>query len=442
MTRYIFVCLLLILLSSFSHAASSAEAVNFVEKTNHFLYEGETAEIYPVVTISHSRDSYWVVSVLSGESISGFVPVKDAKDVKQLGLPKGVLARKQLIKTAHYMRLYDKLKNDFSRQGIWVLKNTDVEFFNALSNELKQERIDLTTIESELEGYAALQIRANDLREQLDTLYPLASEIADKMNEFKETEAEFFSQPDTNSMKDFIAALDDVFSLIKTFDSKRADYLADLDELKQGIAQTELSVESKRSLNALANIPLKMIEVSSRTTNALNLQEKTDEAYSTVLNQSNNFVQSLAVREKRSVAWMAIYGFDDEIVEATRLQGIDSVNSLVGLILSDDYIYQWKEQNTVAKLQESWSKTSAYYNNGSFDSAEKFAEESKKHALEIYEAGLVELEPPVNTDLLITGVVLLIVALFILYAFKNREKLSSLVSREGEEEVPIHEWEK
>jgi hypothetical protein len=440
MSRLPLLLLALLVLLGGCFAVSGAEAVNFVEKTNHFLFEGEYAEIYPVVRISHNGQKYWVVSVLSGGSITGFIPVEDSKEMR---LPEGKLARKRLVKTAHYLRLYDKLKGDFSRQGAWVLKNTDIDFFNALANELKSERVDLTTIGSELGGYSSLQIMVAGLREQLDSLRSLAEETAAKMGEFKGLESDFFSKPDTNSLDDFVGALDAVFRSVESFDSARAAYLADLDELKQGIAQTELGVESKRSLNALASVPLKMIEASSRITNALNLQEKTDEAYSTAMNQSDDFVQNLAVREKRSTAWLAIYGFDNDIIEAVKLQGVNSLQSLVELILDESYLYQWREQNTVSMLQESWSKTTAYFDNGSFDSAKQFAEKSKKQALKIFKGGFAEPEKPINTDLLISGVVLLIVVLFILYAVRNREKLSSLIIQpESEEEVPIHEWEK
>jgi len=434
---------ILLVFASLAHAAGSAEAINFAEKSNHLLYDAEAAEIYPVTTISYDNSHYWVVSVISGGGIAGFLPIKDAKKADDLELAKGEVARKRLIQTAHYLRLYDKLKADFSAQGSWVLKNTDMDYFNALSNDLKNEKIDLTTIGSELEGYSALQIMAADLRDQLDELYPLASDIAGSMNDFKAEEADFFSKPDTNALKGFVGSLDDLFELVDRFSAKRQSYLSDLDELRQGIAQTALSVDSKRSLNSLATVPQRMLEVSSRITSLLNLQETMDEAYATALSQADNFVSDLGVREKRSSAWIAIYGFDSEIVEQTQTQGIDSLNSLVGLILGDGYIYKWNEQALVLKLQENWSKATAYYENGSFDSAESFAEKSKGNALDVFNAGLSQPKTSINTDLLVTAAVLLIAVLIILYVLRNRDRLSSLVSHEEEEEeVPLHEWEK
>jgi len=263
------------------------------------------------------------------------------------------------------------------------------------------------------------------------------------MNDFKAEEADFFSKPDTNALKGFVGSLDDLFELVDRFSAKRQSYLSDLDELRQGIAQTALSVDSKRSLNSLATVPQRMLEVSSRITSLLNLQETMDEAYATALSQADNFVSDLGVREKRSSAWIAIYGFDSEIVEQTQTQGIDSLNSLVGLILGDGYIYKWNEQALVLKLQENWSKATAYYENGSFDSAESFAEKSKGNALDVFNAGLSQPKTSINTDLLVTAAVLLIAVLIILYVLRNRDRLSSLVSHEEEEEeVPLHEWEK
>ncbi len=444
MARKLLICLVLLLLGSQCLAVGSAEAINFVEKTTHLISGDELAEIFPVVRISHNRQDYWVVSIVSNESIAGFAPVLDASKIK---LAEGKLARSRLIKTAHYMRLYSSLRDDFSKQGTWVFNNLDVEFFNSLSNELKNERFDLTTIKSELGGYSSLQAMSEDLKGQLSVMYPFVAGIADEMNEFKAAEAKFFSDPDTNSLNDFVDSLDTVFASMKSFEAKRSDYLGDLDELKQGIAQTDLSIESKRSLNALANVQQKMMEVSSRLNNAVNLQEKTDEAFTNVLNQNSELLQGLEVREKRSIAWLEIYGFDEEILEETskkNLNNVDSLSELVEIVLSEQYLYQWKEQKEVLLLQESWSKAIAYYENGSFDSAESFAKASKKHAVKILKADLAEQEPMVNTDLLVTGAVLLIIAIIIIYALKNRDKLSSLVSapEQEEEEVSLYEWEK
>ena len=230
--------------------------------------------------------------------------------------------------------------------------------------------------------------------------------------------------------------------MVKQFDSARASYLGDVDALKQGIAKASFGIETKRSLNALANAPQKMNEASSRISYAASLQEKAGEVYSTVLSQADNFVQGLATREKKASAWLAIYGFDSEIIGETRLEGIDSLQGLAELVLGEKYVYQWKDQAGIQLLQENWSKAKAYYGNGSFDSAKKFAEESKKYALRVYSAGLAEQEQAVNTDLLITGAVLLIIALIALYALRNRKKLASLVSMQSQEEAQLDEWGK
>ena len=75
-------------------AAGAAEAVNFVQNTNHFLYVGETAEIFPVVTIAYADNDYWVISAMNGQSVSGFIPVEDGKDLR---LAEGKIGRNQLI---------------------------------------------------------------------------------------------------------------------------------------------------------------------------------------------------------------------------------------------------------------------------------------------------------------------------------------------------------
>ena len=219
MAKKLLICLALLLFSSQCLAVGSAEAINFVENTNHLLAGDEIAVLFPVVRVSHSRQDYWVVSIVSNDSVTGFAPVLDESEME---IAKGKLARSRLIKTMHYMRLYSSLKDDFSKQGTWVFNNLDVEFFNSLSNELKNERVDLTTIESELDGYSNLQAMSEDLKSQLTVMSSLVVDIADEMSEFKSTEAKFFSDPDTNSLNNFVDALDTVFASLKSFSLKRS----------------------------------------------------------------------------------------------------------------------------------------------------------------------------------------------------------------------------
>ncbi len=430
---------MLLLFAAVASAAGAAEAVNFVQNTNHFLYDGETAEIFPVVTIAYADNDYWVISAMNGQSVSGFIPVEDGKDLR---LTEGKIGRNQLIKTAHYLRLYDKLKAGFSQQGQWLFTKTNSDFFRALAKNLYDEKFELTTLETELDEYYGLQMVIDDLRDQLDEMEPLVLSIAAKIDESNESEANFFAKPDTGELDDFTSEVYNVFSEITLFDSKRADYRTDLSELKQGIATTDLSVETKRSLSALASEPQSMNGASSRITMAVNMEEKLGEIFTTAANQASNFSDALEIREKRSDAWRQIFGFDVEIVETTNMQGVDTLNSLVvNIVLVESNIYYWEEQTELQELQENWSKTIAYYENGSFDSAERFAEKSKENALKIFTAGFREEEPGINTDLLITGAVLLIIAVIIVYVLRNRDKFESLVSAQEEEEVPIHDWE-
>ena len=130
------------------------------------------------------------------------------------------------------------------------------------------------------------------------------------------------------------------------------------------------------------------------------------------------------------------FSTDDELLEKT---GQASLEQLITLLLNEDYFFMWNNQEDLGNAKEDWDKAKGFYEAGSFEQAEKNAESSKKYALNVYSAGLKEPEQPFDTDLLFTGVVLLIIAVIIIYALKNRGTISGLVSGE-KEEVELNDW--
>jgi len=427
MAKKLLALMAILLFCSQAFAISAQDAVNFTTKQNNFLYSGEEVEIFPNTRIKDSRKDYWVVTVLSGQSLSGFIPVRDSSTPE---LPNSTITRRELIKTAYVLRYQIELNKSSSQQGLWLFDAQNVKFFSDLGQDLKNERIDLTTIWTSLEGFSQLQNQVDSLNDQLDDMYPLSEDISKGLLDATSTETKFLAEPDTNGLKEFRNAFVDNFDLIKNLESERSAYLAELDALRQAIALTGLPLETKQGLNSLANIPSKFQQFSSKATLALDLEEKLVAIFDSAQANVDSLTLDLVTREERNDAFQAMYGNDSEIYEET---GQNTLSQLFDILLADEFFYEWENQSDLLGAKEEWEKAVSFFQSGSFDLAKTQAVKAKRDALKTYEGGLMEQNPIVDTDLLFTGVVLLIVAIILIYAIRNRDRLSSLISGSGEE---------
>ena len=429
--RFLIAFALLLFLSQ-ALAISAQDAINFATQQNNFLYSGETTEIYPNVRIADKAKDYWAITVLSGDTLSGFIPVYD----KTAALPDSALSRRNLIKTAYVLRYEKQLNETSSKQSLWLFDAANAKFFSGLAQDLKNEKVDLTTIKTSLAGYSDLQDNVDSLSGQLDEMKPLAEQAGRDISEATAFEAEFSSKPDTNSLNAFQKKFQNAFDAIAELEAARARYLAEIDSLRQQIALINLPLETKQGLNSLANIPSSLQQFSSKATNSIDLEEKINSIFDGASANVDGLVLGLSTREKRSSAMQALYGMDEEILDKT---GEGSLDRLMALLSDEAYVYAWKNQAGLANAKADWGKAKAFYEAGSFEQAWQNAASAKKYAIKVYSEGIEGQEPVVQTDLLFTDVVLLIIAVIIIYALKNRKKFSGLVSG-SEEEVEVHGW--
>ena len=429
--RFLIAFALLLFLSQ-ALAISAQDAINFATQQNNFLYSGETTEIYPNVRIADKAKDYWVITVLSGDTLSGFIPVYD----KTAALPDSAISKRNLIKTAYVLRYEKQINETSSKQSLWLFDAANAKFFSDLAQDLKNEKVDLTTIKTSLAGYSDLQDDTDSLSGQLDEMKPLAEQAGQDIAEAMAFEAEFSSKPDTNSLNAFQKKFQNAFDAIAELETARARYLAELDSLRQQIALINLPLETKQGLNSLANIPSSLQQFSSKATTSIDLEEKIKQVFNGASANVDGLVLGLSTREKRNNAMQALYGMDEEILDKT---GEGSLDQLMALLSDEAYVYAWKNQADLANAKADWEKAKAFYEAGSFEQAEQNAASAKKYAINVYAEGIKESEPVIQTDLLFTGVVLLIIAVIIIYALKNRKKFSGLVSG-SEEEVEVHGW--
>jgi len=435
MPKRFLLLLVILLLCSEAIAISAQDAISFATKQNNFLNPGETAEIYPNVRIKDKGRDYWVITVLSSGSLAGFVPVRDKTSPE---LPDSAIARRELIKTAYVLRYERQLNERSSQQGLWLFDAQNVKFFSDLSQDLKDERIDLTTVKTELEGYPLLQIEADLLIGMLDQLHPLADDASSSLLDATSFENSFFTGPDTNRLNDFEDTFLTSFELIMDLEDKKSQYLASLDSLRQSIALTALPLETKQGLNSLANVPNSLKQFGTKADIAIDLEEQIIGIFNSSQSNVNSLTADLLTREKKNVAFQAMYSRDEDILDKTEHS---SLSQLMDTLLADEYFFRWKKQGDLQQANENWGKAVTFYENGSFQQAGQYALRAKQDAINTFEEGLVEQDPLIDTDLIFTGVVLLIVAVIIIYALKNRDKLSGLVSPQ-EDEVKVYDWEK
>jgi hypothetical protein len=420
------------LFASYAAAISGQEAVDFAKNQNNLVYANETVTIYPNTRIETSNKEYWVLTVLSGDTLSGFIPVND----KTPGLPSSPIDRRELIKTAYVLRYQRQLNENSIKQGIWIFDASNVNFFSNLGQDLKKEKIDLTTLETGLDGFPSLQNQAEDLRDQMDEMYPLAEDISDAILDATSFENEFVAEPDTNKLNEFKNNFLDVFELVSELEQAKIEYDADLDTLLQAIALTGLPIETKQGFNNLATIPTSLKQFTSKAQFAVGLEEQLSSIFDNASVNAENFVADLLTREKRNKAYKAMYAGDSEILEKV---GFSSLNSLMGYILDEENFYGWELAEDRDSAKQNWEKAQSFYNAGSFEPAEQYAVKAKRDALKVFEGGQTEPEPAVDTSLLFNGLIFLILAVIVLYALRNRKKIMGLVSPgEEEEEVEIN----
>jgi hypothetical protein len=244
-------------------------------------------------------------------------------------------------------------------------------------------------------------------------------------------ENSFYNNPDTLSLETLKSKFDNVFNEISELDRQKTELVINSDKLKQGIAQTSLAIETKKSLGGLANPPLELAYLSSISASSTNLEESLSNAFDDTIARSQILADGLDTRIRRNNAYQVFYGQDNEIIDKT---GYSSLSMLVEYVLAEENEDYWENSEQASELRENWQKATAYFKNGNFETAASFAAKSKKNALVVYQSGFKEEKPVINTDLIITAGVLIIAFLIIIVILRNRGKFASLVSGSTEGE--------
>ena len=430
MNKSIFIAVFLLVFGVVFSAVSSQQAVNFV--SGSLVFEGETTEILPNVQIEHARQKYWVVSVVAGESLNALVPV-GAKEPAEIA--RTPAEKRELIRTAFVLRIYSQLKDSLVKQDQWVFSTVNSRFLEQAAGDAGEERFDLATVRSEVNKYPEIQGGIDLVQEYLDDLKIGIEAAAKKTGGVVELETAYLGKPDTNSLNNLKQEFDEATKSFEETEALLNKYLAELDKVKQAVAQTDLSIDTKRSLQNLLAAPTRLQRLPVFIASSALFGEKLQEIFDNALGRRDTLLANLETRIEKSKAFQALFGSNQELIEKTN-GNYSTLKEAVDSIFSPELEQQWKEQNELAKLKEDWKKAQAYYSSVDYSRALQFAKGSSNSAIRIYREGFKEPEQQgINTALLFNGIIILVVLLIILYAAKNRKKLFALVSEpfEGKE---------
>ncbi len=410
---------------------SSQEALNFASQKG-FLIGSETAEILPNAQITHSKEPYWVVAVMYGESLNVLIPIK-AKDKAEV--PADEASRRALIKTGFVLRSYASFKDSLVKQDKWLFTSANVSFLNQLAVDLGNEHFDLETVKSELnkhpdlQGSLAIQDDIIDVQNNLDKLKVGIQAAGKAIDSAREWEAPYLNKPDTNSIDNLEKNFDSATQKIALLQAQKNDYLTALEKVRQEIAQTDLPIDTKKSLQNLLDYPASLQRIAGIITYGTSFEESLQGIFDNVRVKREDLLKSLASRIERNNAYQILFGESQLLIERTNGR-YSTLQEAADSILDPEVELLWKEENELQLLRESWKSAQSYYNSQQYSLAIQAGGKAMNSAVRVFKGGFKSQNPPPgpDTNLLITGIIVLVVIIIIIYALRNRGKLMSLVS--------------
>lgn len=415
-----------VLLFSSALGLSSQEALNFV--SGSFLNPDESAEIYPVRLVSTAGTEYWIVTILSGNSPTGFIAVKNDES-KEILTAKSI--NTQLFKTAFFLRNYSKLKE--ANPQNWFFTQSNAGFFDSLAGFISSEvENDLTIIEIEVVDDNVSKL-ISEMKKELVQLKQDSEKASESISSAASFESSFLSTPKTEELNDLQEKLNAVITPINSLNSQTFSYDSKVTQLKSLISKKEsLDLSEKTYLVGLAEQPLELRPESRRIALKKDLALSTLQQVSGVFDASAasalNFADNLQVRVNGVNARMELYGVDETLKQKTS-NSYSTLKQAVEDILSIEKKELWKKQAEVQNLEENWRKAEGFYNKGEFENAVEFALKAKQNAITIFKNGFAEQPEPENgflseeiMNLLLIGIAVVVIIAVIITVFKVLKK--------------------
>ena len=424
--KKILALLMVLLFIGSTLAISPNEATSFVSTTNNYLLDGENARVLqPTVMVSYKGSDYWIVTGVSGDATSIYLPINN--DKKELA-NKAIEVR-ELIKTSIILSRTYSLKSQYS-VGDWPfshpIKTSFYDLENAFNN-LSPSVTSISTALATIDGADALELKATQVKNLLEEIRVESKNVADSISDGIEFEKNYFTNPDTNATMLYETRFDDYFEGIDNYKVKYNELKSKIDVLKQDIAAFEgIENNQKEFYIKVLQMPPETITLNSLFTRTEQTKTLIEEIFNSSKN-IENLVLNLGTRISRNEAWQILYASDDEI--ATINSNFNSLSDAAEAILKEDNVDYWKDQDSVDALKINWNQAKTKYNNSIYEKAISFGTDAKKNAKAILRAGAQE--PVVDSGELITQIIIVLVvvliAIFVIEKFilhkKNKDQM-------------------
>lgn len=438
MKKLVLVLLLLFVFAISSKAISSNEAVNFVVNENSYLLEGETFKS-PVVTIKGEKENYWLVMVLSEETIVTFFPVRQR--AKEISTSRGV--NRNLFKTADILRELGLEKQRVSEnQSVdWLFTQTYNILFNSLSLELNNEIFQLNTIESTLSD-STIRSKINQLNNDLQEMSNKSNEISFLIIEAVKTESNFNLEPSTKKADELKEKFDEVFEDLTQLNEKALSYRTEINQLKELISKSDQDASTKTYLIALADPPPQFNSIGNYVLDASEISGGIDSVYARVDLRTDSLLNEFDVRIARNKAFELLYEQSDNVLASTN-QEYGSIRELIDYILNEQNRPFWKLKSNIHLVESNWNQAQKAFNERNYESAESIGKKALNEALKVFRQGFIDVTPQkpfISEETIFQIVTALVVLLVVLFAYNNRDKITGYIKQDSEKEVDFGDY--
>lgn len=435
--KFCIFCLFSLLFSLFTFGISYEPDKYLVNET-HLLEQDETLE--NVLTIKHNEEEYYVVQITYKGKTNSYIALK--KFEKKI--VENEVLNKQLFQTAEFYIEYQEFKSKVRDNPalIWfIVKWGEV---STISNKIANEGLELDLIRSTLESSSGNEI-ISQMESMLEAIKTTLDVLKNKMSSTDTKEGSFLTSPTAGEEKELKDAIIECYSYLESLHLLNQDYESLQQQLAIAIADDpDLDRETKQQLNKTADLPEEFTEIEKWYNSAQNMQLKKtmENIYFNSSSASSNYAKKIGTRLKRNYTFNVLYGEDPDLKKKTDNK-YSSLKEAFDVMQGEELRDLWVEQEKLSEFFQEWKRAEAKFNLGDYDRALEAAGKAKKNAIAVYSAGLIEIDgKQIDYSTLITGVVLIIILITILYIIRNRGKLKSFISgSEEEERVVFNEWE-
>jgi hypothetical protein len=309
-----------------------------------------------------------------------------------------------------------------------------------LSQFLANEEEDLDFIKAAVVNLD-IQRQTNTMRAKLGSMNLFSNETAALLEETIALRNDFYSNPSTGELDDFVDAFspesDDSASILFKMEelvSEAIDYeTKEVTELKDAIAVASLDLGEKDLLINKASAPFSVSSLTSLRTTLTANKQSLDEIFLDLPAQRKAFVDDFDARHKMNLAYQKIYSADEGLRKVSE-SAVSSLNQAAQDILAASKKDYWADQDSVHELEAAFNEAQTLFGQENYTASLASASDAIDAAKKVYQSGFATVEEPTLVDeaLLQQAVIVLVALLVILLVYKYRKKLGKFIKKKKE----------